>query len=902
MVKSYQRYVQDSVFGVITSESNVIHDSTSQIVYTSALDSIHVWNVKTQTLLKSFNDTPTPGSYSSTTSIPPPVVTRLAFSKFSNLIAAGYSNGDIKIWDISTESVLIKFQGHKNAISYLTFDSNGTNLVSGSNDTNIIIWDLVSEEGVVKLQGHRNIITGLLYLNENNYLLSTSKDGLIKIWDLKINQCIETHMAHSGESWQLAFEPNRSLIFTSGLDAECKVWKIDFEKKDGEKLTELGKFAKQSKNRSVDLNIFGNYLLIGNADKTAEIFRLRQATEIEKAINKRRKRYSDKGMEDEEINQIINESKISMLVAPFTVIYNNFKLRHATFSSCSINTLNVIINNANNEINYWTIELPENVKKHSIADKISSEKYIIDRPGHRFDIRSIDINQDDSLLYTGSNNQIKIWNLKTLNCIRSLEKMGHILSGKFLPGGSLLVVGLKNGDLKLINLSTSEILHHIENAHNDSIWSIELAPDGKSFLTGSSDKNVKFWEIKVDPIESTLKLNHVKTLELSENILSICISPDGKYLSVALMDNTVKIFFFDSLKFYLSLYGHKLPVLSIDISFDSKLIVTTSADKNIRIWGLDFGDCHRSIFAHDDSIMCIKFLPESHNFVTTSKDKFVKYWDGDKFEQVQKFAAHTAEVWTLAMSSTGEFFVTVGHDQSIRIWKEEADQVFIQEEREKEMDERYENDLLDSLEGDAPIKNKNGEEQDEDADDAAEVRKKTMENLKAGEKLMEALDMVDDPENAILKAMNTNAPQYVLDTLIKIKPAQLADSLLVMPFSYTLKLIQMITIWTRKEEMKKNSMRINIICRTLFFIIRSNHFELISQKDEGIKKEILRLKDQLRDELTQVTHNVGVNVQGLKFLQNKWKLEHSHIFNDNGQVAFGDDDEKSRKRVYTTLA
>lgn len=62
----------------------------------------------------------------------------------------------------------------------------------------------------------------------------------------------------------------------------------------------------------------------------------------------------------------------------------------------------------------------------------------------------------------------------------------------------------------------------------------------------------------------------------------------------------LQVFFADSLKFFLSLYGHKLPVLCMAISSDGDLIVTGSADKNLKIWGLDFGDCHKSIFAHAD--------------------------------------------------------------------------------------------------------------------------------------------------------------------------------------------------------------------------------------------------------------------------------------------------------------
>jgi U3 small nucleolar RNA-associated protein 12 len=134
---------------------------------------------------------------------------------------------------------------------------------------------------------------------------------------------------------------------------------------------------------------------------------------------------------------------------------------------------------------------------------------------------------------------------------------------------------------------------------------------------------------------------------MTDDVLSVRYSPNGKLLAVSLLDSTVKVFYQDTLKFFLSLYGHKvclfylqlilpthtvpqLPVLSMDISSDSKLIVTCSADKNVKIWGLDFGDCHKSIFAHDESVMQVAFEYDSHYFWTVGKDKMLKYWDGDK--------------------------------------------------------------------------------------------------------------------------------------------------------------------------------------------------------------------------------------------------------------------------------
>lgn len=87
-------------------------------------------------------------------------------------------------------------------------------------------------------------------------------------------------------------------------------------------------------------------------------------------------------------------------------------------------------------------------------------------------------------------------------------------------------------------------------------------------------------------------------------------------------------------QFFLSLYGHSLPVLSMDISSDSQVLATGSADRSVKIWGLDFGDCHKSILAHDDSVTSVVFVPKTHYFFTCGKDGRVKQWDADSFQKI----------------------------------------------------------------------------------------------------------------------------------------------------------------------------------------------------------------------------------------------------------------------------
>ena len=108
---------------------------------------------------------------------------------------------------------------------------------------------------------------------------------------------------------------------------------------------------------------------------------------------------------------------------------------------------------------------------------------------------------------------------------------------------------------------------------------------------------MKLW--KLDFKKDTLTMKHTKTLQLKEAVLSVEFTKDGKFIAVALMDSTVKVFYRDTLKFWNSLYGHHLPVNCLAASDDSTLMVTGSADRAVKLWGMDFADCHKSFIAHD---------------------------------------------------------------------------------------------------------------------------------------------------------------------------------------------------------------------------------------------------------------------------------------------------------------
>jgi len=370
-----------------------------------------------------------------------------------------------------------------------------------------------------------------------------------------------------------------------------------------------------------------------------------------------------------------------------------------------------------------------------------------------------------------------------------------------------------------------------------------------------------------------------------DDILCCVFSNDMKFLAVALLDNTVKVFHADTMNFFLSLYGHKLPVLSLDISSDSSLLITGSADKNVKLWGLDFGDCHRSLFAHDDSVMQVKFVPGTHYYFTVGKDKMIKYWDGDTYDKILSLPGHQGEIWGLAVSNDGEFIVTCSQDRSVRVWERTQEQIFIDEEREGELEKMFES----SLENEQPSL-------EEGARESAIATTRNLATIKAGEALIEAIEEGEkekmkwvEYENALLSLgemksslgkrsreqvtvpkpkpsplfQNRTASEYVLSTLKSIPSNDLEQALLTMSFT------EVITLFSYIEEWVSKGLETELSCRVMFFLLKSHHHQIVSNR--SLLQILHALQNTTKKQLQLRKGTIGFNRAALSYIAREYE-------------------------------
>ena len=784
------------------------------------------------------------------------------FDASGNRLASAGTNGDIVVWDVLAETGLFRLLGHKGQITSLYFFHNSSSsssfdgLVSSCLDGFVKVWDLAGQCCIQTLTGHRSEVWSADIVRTSN-TMQHNDEGTI-----------------SGERWRL---------ITGASDTQLRVWSLqapssDNDNNDNEIATYIGSINRQSSSERVEMVKYhpngGIVGVLSHNSKNIEIYLIRSVDESQKRRTRRLRRrrekasvaqsksasqpeelekqgildddvkYSKQTLDDEdtvidllEDNLPVDIVKASDEMEFMTTLKSAHKIKGFSFASGK--GCRIAISTATNAVETYSI------------NKISEGEYNVsltsthDMDGHPTGIRSVSLSSDDTLACTISKGAAKVWNVSNRSCVRALplkieKKNGaalYALCCAFLPGNDHVVVGTRDGRLIIFDYATGDIIFAEDEGHTGAIWSLDVRPDGSGLMTGGADHMVKFWDFE-QGVSNKPILVHTRTLKMTDDVVAVRFSynqsSSKRLIAVSTLDSTIKVFFDDSLKFFLSLYGHKLPALALDCSDDDMLLASAGADKTIKIWGLDFGDTHRTLHGHTDSITDLRFVRRTHNFFTSSKDKSIRYWDADKFEQILLLSGHIAEVNCLAMSRSGGFLLSGSMDRQVRVWERTKDIVFLEEEKERELEKMFEK--VDGSRGES----RGGINGDEDEDDnwgenepqSEAAVKKSVLSVASGDRIAEAIENADQEmkERLLYKKSGGDIEKrkpnplliglephlYMLWVLRTVKSAELEQSLLVLPLSHIERLIYYLVTLLRR------GLGVELCAKAAIFLVKTH--------------------------------------------------------------------------------
>lgn len=794
-------------------------------------------------------------------------VTALCASPDRIHLAVGYSDGTLIVYSLLTGDMDFQLALHRSAINVLCYDSQGLLLVSGGQDTDLVVVDTVEQVGKSRLAGHSGAITDVCFYERlDNIVISSSKDTRIKFWNIETKSCFQTLVDHRTDIWGISLLRNSQYLVSGSAENALNVYTLSVatelpiaaaisNQEESEsslincKLS--GNIVRGGKGRTVSLvaDPTGSVLGCHGTDDTIDLFYFCTTEESLNRLAKRLKKHSPSVEADAKTLSLSDE------VRRLTSIKAQGKIKSIDLLLGLADELRVAVSFANNYIKLFSTNVRE---KHAEPLLLKS----LMQHGHHSEVRTVAFSSDGLAIASGSGDSLKLWNRDTLACLRTVNDVGYVLSATFVPGDRHVLLGLKCGSLLIVDVVVGQIIEKIE-AHKSECWSVSLLPDQKGCVTGGGDATVKLWSFELidDPSSENgikvLSLLHKNTLKLTETVFCVRVSPNGKFIAVGLLDSTVQVFFMDTFKFYLSLYGHKLPVLCLDISDDSAIIVTGSADRNVKIWGMDFGDCHRSLFAHDDSVMGIQFIPDSHMFWTCGKDGKIKQWDGDSFLKIITMPGHIGEAFGLAVDRSGHMLATCGSDKVIRLFERTQETIVLQDVQEEEREELENRTLATGEESIVP-----------GLPHLKLASRKTVGSEKAAESIMECLQVGQDFDESgdkelppLMRAYNaTSSDDYLMIMLEKIRPNDLEEALLILPFSTVCTLLDKIqTIADARKD------RTELICKIVLFLMRIHQKPIVG--NHSLLPILQTIINKLQSVVVELRDMIGTNHHALQLLQ-----------------------------------
>ncbi|XP_045126628.1 WD repeat-containing protein 3-like isoform X2 [Portunus trituberculatus] len=745
----YLRYVPGQVFGLVgTGRCVRLVTRFSQLgkfLAVPACERVLIWDLRRETKVLTLD-----GEVRGTVTMVEP--RPAAPGSLDNThLAVGYSEGTVVVFDLMSGEPL-KFTGHKGGVSSLCWDPQGMRVASGSEDGELVVWDVVSERGMVRLRGHKGKVTRVRFMQTRNVLVSSCRDTFIKLWDLTTHHCFRTLAGHRAEVWDFVLLKGDSRLVSGSSDAELRVWALNFKEvkktedteKEAEKdsseppskmfridtegeaktviddeeikddasiveVVQMGSVLRSRGDRVCGLQSDGRVVACHGKGPVIDLFAVltdeEVATKAAKRGRKERKRAREAGdttttttsntpLLADEIQKLPTLRAANKLLGVDVLTERSGMVRLAALHNDNSVAL------LSSDLNAKEVKKEKKKKKEEEETEVGQVS-VLGRPGHRTEIRAVAFTSLSDQVVTGSAEALKVWNRGDTQATLTVP-CGPVTTLVVVPGDRHALVGTRSGHLQLIDFASATLLEDIlahepdETATDTGVWSVALTHDGRGFVSGGSDKMVKFWKFELVPDETGRGkrlsfLQDTRALKVADQVTCLRCSSGGRFLAVATLDLKETVYFIDSLKLCHELYGKSLPATCMDFSTDSTMLVTGSKDSSLRIYGTDFGD-QRKLFknAHQGGVTDIRFIPKTHMFFSCGHDSTVKQWDADNFQRIITLEGHTGIVRCLSVCPRGAWVLSGGQDRSLRLWERTQEPLVLEEEREEELKRKEE--------------------------------------------------------------------------------------------------------------------------------------------------------------------------------------------------------------------
>jgi len=223
--------------------------------------------------------------------------------------------------------------------------------------------------------------------------------------------------------------------------------------------------------------------------------------------------------------------------------------------------------------------------------------------GHKGNVIALGFNKEGRWMFSGSEDgSVKIWDLRNPNAVHDFEYKEACTCVVLHPNQKHLLCSHQNGELRVLDQQTGQVLHSVYPDGETSIQSVSIDSSGRYFSAVNNKGMCMVYEIGSD----FSSLNLVKKWKAHDRYILKCLfSPNTKMLATTSADHTAKIWNLEDFTLIKTLVGHQRWVWDCTFSANSTYLITVSSDTGARLWDLTQGETIRHFTGHRKTVTCV---------------------------------------------------------------------------------------------------------------------------------------------------------------------------------------------------------------------------------------------------------------------------------------------------------
>jgi WD40 repeat protein len=542
-----------------------------------------------------------------------------------------------------------RLEGHNGQVRSVDFSPDGQTLVTASEDNTVRLWSIDGRE-LQRLSGQNQSFRSVKFSPDGKQIAAISADNTLKLWSVDGRE-LKTFPGQSDEDnfmADLCFSPNGQAIAASGANHTVKLWSID-----GQALKTLT--GHQLSVWSLSCSPDGQTIVTADQGGTVKLWRM-DGRELKSFPTEPQSIYGISFSPDGQLiataggNTQINLWNLAGKKLKTIGKHDNFVIG-VRFSPDGQTIASV---SADKTAKLWNLN----------GQVLKTFK------GHHNSVFGLSFSPDGQAIATaGGDDTIRLWSLSNPNHQTLSGHTDSLYSVSVSPNGKIIATAgdAVSGDGQVIRLwgRTGQALKTISAKSGDwnRIWSLSFSPDGRMITAASFDKTLKLWNLKGQLLKTFN--GH------SKDVTEVRFSPDGQTLATTSYDGTVKLWQVDGRELR-TLKANAGKVWSVDFSPDGMLLASAHDDGTIKLWNLQ-GQLLKTLNGHSSYITRVRFSPDGKTLASASRDKMIKLWKLDGHE-LKTFNGHSAGVTGLTFSPDGKILASSSADGSIRLWSIRAGQ------------------------------------------------------------------------------------------------------------------------------------------------------------------------------------------------------------------------------------